>query len=90
MYFYASGGLIMEAINAIYDGNYFKPTEPIPVEGKYEVVITFTKPIDEKDTKRQRILKHFGTWDDEDTETINEIVRERPSFSADRGKYDLS
>jgi hypothetical protein len=30
------------------------------------VLITFTKPIDTKGTKRQRILKHFGTWDDED------------------------
>jgi hypothetical protein len=55
--------------------------EPIPVEGKYEVLITFTKPIDTKSTKRQRILKHFGTWDDEDVETIREIVEERKNFS---------
>ena len=74
----------MYAVKAIYDGNYFKPIEPFPVEGKYEVVITFTNPIDTKDTKRQRILKHFGTWNDEDIETINKIVEERADFSKNR------
>jgi hypothetical protein len=74
----------MLAINAVFDGNYFKALEPIPVEGKYEVVITFTKPIDTKETKRQRILKHFGTWDDNDIETINEIIEERANFSMNR------
>jgi hypothetical protein len=74
----------MQAINAIFDGNYFKPLDPIPVEGKYEVVITFTKPIDTKNTRRQRILKHFGTWDDEDVKTIEEIVEERINFSKNR------
>ena len=64
----------MKAINAIFDGNYFRPTEPIPVEGQYEVIITFTKPINSKDTRYQRILKHFGTWDAEDIEAINKIV----------------
>jgi hypothetical protein len=29
----------MQTISAIFDGNYFKPMEPIPVEGKYEVLI---------------------------------------------------
>jgi hypothetical protein len=74
----------MQAINAVFDGNYFKPLGPIPVKGKYEVVITFTKPIDTKETKRQRILKHFGTWDDEDIKTINEIIGERANFSMNR------
>jgi hypothetical protein len=74
----------MQSINAIFDGNYFKPTEPIPVKGKYEVVITFTKSIDTKDKKRQRILKHFGTWNDEDIKVINEIVEERKYFSMNR------
>jgi predicted DNA-binding antitoxin AbrB/MazE fold protein len=74
----------MQAINAVFDGNYFKPLEPIPVEGKYEVVITFTKPIDTKDTRRQRILKHFGTWNDEDVKTIEEIIEERINFSKNR------
>jgi predicted DNA-binding antitoxin AbrB/MazE fold protein len=74
----------MQAINGVFDGSFFKPLEPIPVEGKYEVVITFTKPINVKETKRQRILKHFGTWDDEDVKTINEIIEERANFSINR------
>jgi hypothetical protein len=74
----------MQTINAIFDGNYFKPIDPIPVEGKYEVVITFTKPIDVKNSRRERILKYFGTWSDEDVETINEIVQERVNFSMNR------
>jgi predicted DNA-binding antitoxin AbrB/MazE fold protein len=74
----------MQAINAVFDGNHFKPLEPIPVKGKYEVVITFTKQIDTKATRRQRILKHFGTWDNEDVKVINEIVEERAYFSKDR------
>jgi len=34
----------MHAIKAIYDGTNFKPMQPIPVEGNYEVVITFIEP----------------------------------------------
>jgi len=74
----------MQAINAIFDGNRFMPVEPIPVKEKYEVVITFTKPINTIDTKRQRILKHFGAWNDEDINTINQIIDERANFSINR------
>ena len=35
----------METIHAIYDGNTFKPLEPIPVTGQYEVKIIFEKPL---------------------------------------------
>jgi len=34
----------MHAIKAIYDGTKFKPMQPIPVKGNYEVVITFIEP----------------------------------------------
>ena len=74
----------MEAINAIYDGNNFKPIEPIPVKGKYEVVITFTKPIDTNVVKKQKILKYFGSWSNEDIDIINEIVEDRKNFSKNR------
>jgi hypothetical protein len=76
----------MQTISAIFDGSYFKPMEPIPVEGKYEVLITFTKPIDTKNTKQQRLLKYFGSWNDEDVKTINEIVEERANFSMGRNE----
>jgi hypothetical protein len=69
----------MQAIHAVFDGNNFTPIEPIPIKGKYE-------PVDTKETKRQRILKHFGTWDDEDIKTINTVVEERSNFSLSRGE----
>jgi len=71
----------MQAINAIFDGTDFKLIEPISVKGKYEVIITFTRQIDTKNSRRQRILNHFGTWNDEDVKMINEIVQERANFS---------
>jgi len=37
----------MQAINAIYDGVNFKVKQPIPVNGKYKVVITFIEPLEE-------------------------------------------
>ena len=77
----------MQAINAIFDGNDFKPIEPIPVKGKYEVVITFTKPIHSKESKQQKILKHFGTWDDKDIKNIQNIIDERANFSINRAEH---
>jgi hypothetical protein len=72
----------MEAINAIYDGNEFRPTEPIPVGGRYEVVITFVKPVEEdREARRQGILKHFGTWDADDVKLMEEMVAERGNRS---------
>jgi len=35
----------MQAIKAIYDGVRFMPSQPIPVTGGYEVVITFVEPL---------------------------------------------
>jgi hypothetical protein len=74
----------MQAINAIFDGNLFTPLEPVPVDGKYEVVITFTKPIGTKETRRQGILEHFGTWDDDDVKTMLGIMEERINPSKNR------
>ena len=34
----------MLAIKAIYDGVNFTPTQPIPVQGECEVIITFLEP----------------------------------------------
>ncbi|MCL2295136.1 MAG: hypothetical protein FWC36_09785 [Spirochaetes bacterium] len=35
----------MYAIKAVYNGVNFEPKEPIPVNEKYEVIITFTTPL---------------------------------------------
>ena len=49
----------MQAIKAIYDGTGFTPKQAIPVQGQYEVVITFIEPIsnvtDEKPNNALRL-----------------------------------
>jgi len=46
----------MYAVKAIYDGVNFKPTQPVDVEGQYEVVITFLKPVFAHAIKNPKIL----------------------------------
>ena len=50
----------MQAVKAVYDGFTFKPKQPIPIQGHYEVVITFIEPIidmnEEKSTPGKRRL----------------------------------
>ena len=61
----------MQAIKAVYDGFTFTPVEPIPIRGHYEVVITFTRPIDKVTKNPLRILREpdfnkvptIGEWD---------------------------
>ena len=47
----------MQAIKAIYDGHVFTPIEPVPVQGQYEVVITFIEPISNKEETPKRKIK---------------------------------
>ena len=46
----------MQAIKAVYDGFTFTPTQPIPVNGHYEVIITFVEPL-ETDKKPNHALR---------------------------------
>ena len=71
----------MYAVKAIYDGNNFKLDEPVPIKGKYEVVITFTNPIEKS---QEKILQYFNTWDEDDANCMEEIIKERENFSLDR------
>ena len=80
----------MESVNAIYDGSVIRFTEPVPVHGKYEVVVTFTKPMDEKEDLKQSILDCFGVWDAEDLKMMEQIIEERKNFSMNRKEYDFS
>jgi uncharacterized protein YbbC (DUF1343 family) len=52
----------MQAIKAIFDGVHFKPKQPIPVFGQYEVVITFVEQISiSPDTdKQERINREIN------------------------------
>ena len=47
----------MQAIKAIYDGINFMPKQPIPVKGKYEVIITFVEPIKEDAINKNKSVK---------------------------------
>jgi len=77
----------MHAVKAIYDGHDFKLDEPVPIKGKYEVIITFTQPIGEEvENDQEKILEFFGTWDDEDVSCMAEIIKERENFSLGRAK----
>jgi len=80
----------MESVYAIYDGNVIRFTEPVPVFGEYEVVVTFTKPMDEKEDLKQSILDCFGVWDAEDMKMMEQIIEERKNFSMNRKEYDFS
>jgi hypothetical protein len=68
-------------MKAIYDGNIFKLDEPVPVKGEYEVIITFTKPLEKS---QREILQYFDIWDNEDANCMTEVIKERENFSLSR------
>jgi predicted DNA-binding antitoxin AbrB/MazE fold protein len=79
----------MYAIKAIYDGSNFKPTEPIPVKEKYEVVITFTNPVR---NPQEKLLDYFNTWDKEDFDCVMDSLKDRDlnlinGFNGPRADY---
>jgi hypothetical protein len=74
----------MYAVKAIYDGSLFRLEEPVPVKEKYEVVITFTKPVKKS---QENIIKYFNTWDEEDVKCIEDIVKERENVQGIYGEY---
>ena len=45
----------VQAIRAKYDGVSFMPMQPIPVQGKCEVIITFLKPTENKTRQEESI-----------------------------------
>jgi len=52
----------MQAIKAVFDGVNFKPKEPIPVSGQYEVIITFVEQIaiDPDTDKQEKINREIN------------------------------
>jgi hypothetical protein len=54
------GGVYMQAIKAVYDGVGFTPKQPVPVQGNYEVVITFIEPIPSKTEEKTKREIHLG------------------------------
>ena len=43
----------MFAVKAVYDGNRIEPVQPIEVQGRYEVIITFVQQIDDPNSVSQ-------------------------------------
>jgi len=89
----------MESIHAIYDGNVIRFIEPVPVHGKYEVVVTFMRSIEsienklsaeEKEAKKQRLMSFVGTWDEDDVKLMEQMVAERSNLFQRRGNDDIS
>jgi len=71
----------MFAVKAIYDGNNFKIKDPLPIKENYEVIITFTNPIEKN---KESILQYFNTWDEDDVDCIAEMIKNRKHFSLNR------
>ena len=46
----------MYAVKAIYDGNHFKPTQPVSIKEPHEVVIMFIGPISQAEKHNTRFL----------------------------------
>ena len=74
----------MESIDAIYDGNVIRFTEPIPYKGRYEVKVIFTKPLVENENLINKekaykaikgILSEYGNID-LDSEKTKRILAE--------------
>jgi hypothetical protein len=76
----------MYAVNAVYDGTKILTEKPISVKGRYEVIITFTKPLE--NDNQDDILKYFGMWNEYDLNSALSVVNERENFSL--GRNDIS
>ena len=58
----------MIAVKGIFDGKNIRPLEPIPVDKKYIVAITFLEPMKEDQSK---LLEYSGIWNEEDVSMTN-------------------
>ena len=73
----------MQVIKAIFDGANFLPLQPIPVKGRYEVVITFLDEV--KTIDRENTLAHWNEIKQMITESVqeNDLLQD-DVFSRDR------
>ena len=59
----------MQAIKAVYDGVHFKPKQPIPVNGQYEVINTFVEQLSVNQTAdtQDQIKSEIEFWKEFDS-----------------------
>ena len=52
----------MQSINAVYDGVRFKPIQPVPINGKYKVIITFVEPLQKDKRNHITLAERLKNW----------------------------
>ena len=67
----------MFAVKGIYEENRFLLNEPVPVQEKYDVVITFTNPVKKQ---QHNLLQFVGMFDNNDVQLVQEIIDCRENF----------
>lgn len=73
----------MYKMKIAYDRNHFKFEKSLP-KGEYNAELRFTKLNESNKDIINEIIKLSGTWDEEDVESIDEIIKERKEFPSDR------
>jgi hypothetical protein len=72
----------MYAIKARFNGAVIIPTEPVPVTGPYEAIVTFTKPVEPVKTTNDRVddldeffgcFREQSPWNGDSVEIIRKI-----------------
>lgn len=73
------------AIEGIYSEGKVILNEPISLKGKAKVLVVFLEEYQDKADKKERLLKTFGSWDDDRdaSKIIKDIYNDRVSRSED-------
>ena len=67
----------MCSIKARFDGEKITPNEPFPIQKPCDAIVTFAEPAKEDNKPKTGILDFAGMFDQEDVDTIEEIIKER-------------
>ena len=84
----------MLAVHGVYDGKVVHLLEPVQVENRYRVVVTFLEPFgqDTPGTGGDNLEQFIGMWADftsEEDQVFQAILEERTSYFAGREfKFD--
>lgn len=73
------------AVEGIYNEGKITISENVPFKGKSKVLVVFLEDYKDKNDRKERLLKTFGSWDDNrDVENIvNDIYSSRVSRKED-------
>lgn len=68
---------MLKAVRGIYDGGVARPVEPLDLDGRHEVVITF---LNGEGTGKASFIAAAGSWSDLDAEVLKRRLYERRSI----------